>query len=76
MSFPTPTARYHHEPTSAVDPTQERLSAAGKTVLVTGGGTAIGAATVEAFAKAKADHIFLIGRRLSLLKEVEQKVSV
>ncbi|KAK1249388.1 hypothetical protein MKX07_002904 [Trichoderma sp. CBMAI-0711] len=76
MSFPTPTAKYHHEPTSAVDPTQERLSAAGKTVLVTGGGTAIGAATVEAFAKARADHIFLIGRRLNLLKAVEQKVSV
>ncbi|KAH0491053.1 hypothetical protein TgHK011_002499 [Trichoderma gracile] len=75
MSFPTPTAKYHHEPTPATDPAQEQLSAAGKTVLVTGGGTAIGAATVEAFAKARADHIFLIGRRLNLLKEVEQKLA-
>ena len=76
MSFPTATATYHHAPTPAVDPSQEHLSVAGKTVLVTGGGTTIGAATVEAFAKAKADHIFLIGRRLNLLKEVEQRVSV
>ncbi|PTB66820.1 NAD(P)-binding protein [Trichoderma citrinoviride] len=76
MSFPTATATYHHEPTPAVDPTQEHLSVAGKTVLVTGGGTTIGAATVEAFAKAKADHIFLIGRRLNLLKEVEQRTDL
>ncbi|KAL6872879.1 hypothetical protein J3F83DRAFT_731257 [Trichoderma novae-zelandiae] len=75
MSFPTATAKYHHEPTPATDPTQEHLSVAGRTVLVTGGGTAIGAATVEAFARAKADHIFLIGRRLNLLREVEQKLS-
>lgn len=75
MSFPTATAKYHHEPIPATDPTQEHLSVAGKTVLVTGGGTVIGAATVEALAKARADHIFLVGRRLNPLKEVEQKVS-
>ncbi|RFU78518.1 hypothetical protein TARUN_3765 [Trichoderma arundinaceum] len=75
MSFPSPTAKYHNNPAAATDPTQKHLSVAGKTVLVTGGGTAIGAATVEAFAKAKADHIFFIGRRLHLLTELEQKLS-
>lgn len=75
MSFPNPSVAYHHDPTPVTDPTQKHLSVAGKTVLVTGGGTAIGAATVEAFAKAKADHVFFIGRRLNLLTELEQKVS-
>lgn len=74
MSFPSPTAIYHGNPSPVIDPTQKHLSAAGKIVLVTGGGTAIGKATVEAFAKAKADHIFLVGRRLNLLTEVEKKV--
>ncbi|PTB39292.1 hypothetical protein M441DRAFT_28448 [Trichoderma asperellum CBS 433.97] len=75
MIFPNPTTKYHGNPTPVVDPTQEHLSAVGKIVLVTGGGTAIGAATVEAFAKAKADHIFLVGRRFNLLTEVEEKLS-
>ncbi|KAL6816309.1 hypothetical protein V8C43DRAFT_289824 [Trichoderma afarasin] len=75
MSMPNPTAKYHNNPTPVVDPTQKHLSVAGKTVLVTGGGTAIGAATVEAFAKAKADHIFLVGRRLNLLEAVAEKLS-
>lgn len=74
MSMPNPTAKYHNNPTPVVDPTQKHLSVAGKTVLVTGGGTAIGAATVEAFAKAKADHVFFVGRRLNLLQIVEQRV--
>jgi FlaA1/EpsC-like NDP-sugar epimerase len=74
MTFPSPTTLYHKSPSPTIDPTQRHLSAAGKIVLVTGGGTAIGKATVEAFAKAKADHIFLVGRRLNLLIEVEEKV--
>lgn len=75
MGYSIPTSNYHHNPTPVTDPTRKELSAAGKTVLVTGGGTAIGSATVEAFAKANADHIFFIGRRLHLLTELEQKVS-
>lgn len=74
MSFPSPTTIYHNNPSPFIDPTRQRLSAAGRIVLVTGGGTAIGKAIVEAFAKAKADHIFLVGRRVNLLTEVEEKV--
>ena len=73
MSFPAPTT-YHHSPAPVTDPTQEHLSARGKTVLVTGGGTTIGKATVEAFAKAKAKIIFLAGRRLHLLEDVAKEV--
>jgi NADP-dependent 3-hydroxy acid dehydrogenase YdfG len=73
MAFPSPTD-YLHEPTAFTDPTQARFSAAGKTVLVTGGGTTIGKATVEAFAKANAAHVFLAGRRLGLLEDVAKEV--
>jgi NADP-dependent 3-hydroxy acid dehydrogenase YdfG len=41
---------------------------------VTGGGTTLGAAIVEAFAKAKAKDIFLTGRRLNVLEVVKEKV--
>jgi len=74
MAFPNPTSQYHHTPTAAIDPTKDQILAVGKIVLVTGGGTAIGAATVEAFAQAKAKDSFLIGRRGNLLKDVESKV--
>jgi len=74
MAFPHPTTKYHNVPTTFTDPTLKHLSAAGKIVLVTGGGTTLGTAIVEAFAKAKAKDIFLTGRRINLLKDVEKKV--
>jgi NADP-dependent 3-hydroxy acid dehydrogenase YdfG len=74
MAFPHPTTTYHNTPPAATDPTLEHLSSAGKIVLVTGGGTTLGAAIVEAFAKAKAKDIFLTGRRLNVLEDVEKKV--
>ena len=76
MAFPCPTSTYNNVPAAITDPTLKQLSVEGKIVLVTGGGTTIGAAIVEAFAKAKAEHIFLTGRRLNLLKEVEEKVQI
>ncbi|KAH8802614.1 hypothetical protein F5884DRAFT_823773 [Xylogone sp. PMI_703] len=75
MEIPNPTTKYHHNAMPITDPTQKHLSAAGKIVLVTGGGTAIGAATVEASAKAQAAHVFLVGRRLHLLEGVANKLS-
>jgi FlaA1/EpsC-like NDP-sugar epimerase len=74
MDLPFPTSKYHSEPTPFIDPSQPHLTAAGKIVLVTGGGTSIGASTVEAFAIAKAKHVFLVGRRLNLLEGVKSKV--
>jgi NAD(P)-dependent dehydrogenase (short-subunit alcohol dehydrogenase family) len=67
MSFPAPTATYHHKPYPAIDPTRPELSAKGKSIVVTGGGTGIGAEIARYFAKAGASRILIIGRRESPL---------
>lgn len=61
MSSPTKT--YHKAPYPSIDPTRPELSAKGKTVVVTGGGTGIGAETAKYFARAGASRIAILGRR-------------
>lgn len=53
----------------AIDPTNPANSAAGKTVLVTGGASGIGLAIVRAFAAAGASTIVYLGRRIAILDE-------
>ena len=65
--FPAPVATYHHATYPALDPTRPELSAKGKTIVVTGGGTGIGAEIVKYFAKAGAAKILILGRRESPL---------
>ena len=59
----TLTNKYHKTTYPSLDPTRPELSAKGKTVIVTGGGTGIGAETAKYFAKAGASRIALLGRR-------------
>ncbi|KAJ6134417.1 Glucose/ribitol dehydrogenase [Penicillium sp. IBT 18751x] len=61
--FPSPTPTWHSESYPSISPTRPELSAQGKAVLVTGGGTGIGAETAMAFASAGASRIALLGRR-------------
>ncbi|KAH8701692.1 oxidoreductase [Talaromyces proteolyticus] len=61
--FPSPTSRWHTKSYESLSPTRPELSAKGKTVVVTGGGTGIGAETALYFAQAGASHIALLGRR-------------
>ncbi|KAJ5833634.1 Glucose/ribitol dehydrogenase [Penicillium riverlandense] len=61
--FPSPTSTWHTESYPSISPTRPELSAKGKTVLVTGGGTGIGAETALSFAVAGASRIALLGRR-------------
>ncbi|KAK4241290.1 putative oxidoreductase [Achaetomium macrosporum] len=72
--FPTPTTKWHNNTYEALSPTRPELSAKGKTVLVTGGGTGIGAETARYFAAAGASRIALLGRREQPLLETKASI--
>ncbi|KAF9031108.1 NAD(P)-binding protein [Hymenopellis radicata] len=62
--FPSPTRRWHTKAQPSTSPTRPKLSAKGKSVIITGGGsTGIGGETARYFAEAGASRIALLGRR-------------
>lgn len=62
--FPSPTKKWHTKAQPSGSPGRPELSAKGKTVVVTGGGsTGIGGETARYFAAAGASRIALLGRR-------------
>ncbi|KAK5113747.1 hypothetical protein LTR85_010764 [Meristemomyces frigidus] len=67
--FPPYTKTIHRSGYPAINPTNPSNSAAGKVVLVTGGGGGIGKAIAEAYNKAGAKAIAILGRRENLLRE-------
>lgn len=71
----TPTKAYHKAPYSSIDPTRPELSAKGKIVVVTGGGTGIGAETAKYFARAGALRIAILGRREQPLLDVKAVIA-
>jgi NAD(P)-dependent dehydrogenase (short-subunit alcohol dehydrogenase family) len=66
--FSSFTKSWHSEPYPFISPTRPELSAAGKNVVITGGGTGIGQATGIAFAQAGAKSVAIVGRRLEFLE--------
>ena len=75
--FPSPTSKWHSETYSSLSPTRPEVSAKGKTIIITGGGTGIGAETARYFAEAGASRIALLGRReqplLDTKRDLEHK---
>ncbi|KEF55364.1 uncharacterized protein A1O9_08114 [Exophiala aquamarina CBS 119918] len=67
-SFVSFTETWHNRPYPAISPTRPELSVAGKSVVITGGGTGIGKAAAIAFAQAGAKSVSIIGRRLDRLQ--------
>lgn len=67
----TPT--YHQKTYPSISPTRPELSAAGKTIFISGGGRGLGIGIVEAFAAAGAAHIIILGRTTAALKEVAER---
>ncbi|KAH6638559.1 hypothetical protein BKA67DRAFT_596360 [Truncatella angustata] len=63
--FPSPTATWHNDTYPSISPSRPELSAAGKTVVITGAGSGIGRETAIAYATAGAASIVLLGRHVS-----------
>lgn len=72
--FPSPTSAWHTKRHRAISPSRPELSAKGKTVVVTGGGTGIGAETGHYFAEAGASRIALLGRREQPLLDTKASI--
>jgi len=72
--FPSPTSTWHSDTYPAISPTRPELSAKHKTVVVTGGGTGIGAETARRFAQAGASQIAILGRREQRLLDTKASI--
>lgn len=70
----SPTKLFHKATYPAIDPTRPELSAEGKTIVITGGGTGIGAATAQYFAKAGASLVAILGRREQTLLDTKASI--
>ncbi|RYP79344.1 hypothetical protein DL769_003025 [Monosporascus sp. CRB-8-3] len=60
--FPSLTKVWHSKPYPAISPSRSELSVKGKTVVITGGGTGIGAGIAKAFAAAGSTKIAIMSR--------------
>lgn len=72
--FPSPTEKWHSTTYDSLSYTRPELSAKGKTVVITGGGTGIGAETARYFAAAGASRIALLGRREQPLLDTQASI--
>ncbi|KAI1812298.1 hypothetical protein GGS20DRAFT_29739 [Poronia punctata] len=65
---------YHRTTYPYIDPTQPKLSCAGKTVLITGGGYGIGKGIARSFASASTTNLILVGRTLTALQATKAEL--
>ncbi|KAL1621019.1 hypothetical protein SLS56_009435 [Neofusicoccum ribis] len=74
VSIRHPTETLHHAQYSAIDPTNPSNSAAGKTVIISGGASGIGYAIAQAFSAAGAATVIILARRQEALDEASAKL--
>ena len=73
--FPSPTSTWHSTAYASISPIRPAVSANGKVVVITGGGTGIGAGTARSFAEAGATRIALLGRREQPLLDTQADIA-
>jgi FlaA1/EpsC-like NDP-sugar epimerase len=59
----------------AISPTRPELSQAGRSILITGGGTGAGFAMAKAFIRASAATLIIIGRRADVLETAQSSLA-
>ena len=64
----------HQKVYPAIAPTRPELSQAGRAILVTGGGIGVGYDIAQAFVRAAADTVVIIGRRFDVLEEARSRL--
>lgn len=74
LPFPSFTKTWHNASYHSIDPSNPSLSAKGKRIIITGGGSGIGVEIVQSFAKANATAIAILGRTESTLKATKDVV--
>lgn len=72
--FPSPTTKWHTKAYQSISPNRPAVSAKGKTLVVTGGGTGIGSETARHFAEAGISRIALLGRREQPLLDTKASI--
>lgn len=72
FEFPSFTNTVHRSVYPAIDPTNPSNSASGKVVIVTGGGIGVGKYIAEAYVKAGAKAVAILGRRENILAEAKK----
>ncbi|KAH7120846.1 hypothetical protein B0J11DRAFT_50586 [Dendryphion nanum] len=73
--FKSFTKTWHSQSYPEILPSRPELSAAGKVVFITGGGSGIGKATAIAFAQAGAKVVAIFGRRIGNLQLAAEEIS-
>lgn len=72
--FPSFTKIWHNTSYSTINPSRPELSAKGKSILITGGGSGIGAKAAYSFAEASASIIGIVGRTEKTLIETKKYI--
>lgn len=72
--YPAPVTEWHNDTYDAINPNRAELSQAGKAIVITGAGSGIGQEIANAFAKAGASSIHILGRTLNTLVETKDLI--
>ncbi|KAI1306932.1 putative short-chain dehydrogenase [Xylaria venustula] len=73
--YATLTDPVHKDSYASIDPLRPELSQAGKTVLITGGNSGIGYGIAQAFIRASAAKVIILGRRKDVVSSAAQALS-